>query len=588
MRGHLLIVEDSPTQAALLQHDLERASFTVTYARNGAEALQLLRTEEFSLVLSDIVMPSVDGYQLCRAIKANPRTSGLPVVLLTSLADPLDVIQSLEAGADNLLRKPYDRNKLIGRIESILLHHRVRSSAGAKAGVELLFLGRRFTITSEREQILDLLVSTFEDLVETNAQLRGREEQLAQAHEELSAAHAKALEATRLKSEFLATMSHEIRTPLNGVIGMTEILLDSDLDEKQTSYLETIRRSGHTLLDILNDILDFSKIEAGRVDLESIAFDPRAIATEVGDLMSELARRKGLDLTVVVTPEVTTAVLGDPGRLRQVLLNLVGNAVKFTEQGEVVLRVAPAGSLPSTGEAVVRFEVVDTGIGIDAEQQSLLFQRFSQADAGTTRRFGGTGLGLAISNKLVRLMGGDLRVESELGQGSRFWFELPFPRADEPASPVPEGPGGERPASVATDLASREEARSTEPVLVVDDNPVNGQVAALMLNRLGLRAEVVGSGLEAVEAVSRNGYSAVLMDCQMPGMDGYEATTRIRHLDGADDVPVIAVTASATKEEERRCRAAGMRGFLAKPITLERLADVLSEFVAPGSARNPS
>ena len=587
--------------------------------------------------------------------------------------------------------------------------YRVCDSSGKASrdedGVPIRMAGLASDITDRKrvEEEIRQLNETLERRVDK------RTEELTATVTELEMARNEAEEANRAKSEFLANMSHEIRTPMNGVIGMTGLLLDSGLTPEQQEYAETVRDSGENLLSIINDILDFSKIEAGRMDLEVIDFDLGTVVEAALGLFAERAYAKDLELASLVEPDVPTSLKGDPGRLTQVLTNLLGNAIKFTEEGEVVLRASLLEE--DEASALIRFDVRDTGIGMTEEQRERLFQSFTQADASTTRRYGGTGLGLTISRQLAGLMGGEIRVESEMGVGSTFSLEVPLEKrtegnrvstnlrtglrglrvlvaddndtnrkilhhqvtswgmrngmaenglqalqvlrsAAESGEPcdvaildmqMPEMDGMELARRIKSDPAisatrlimltslgrnvDTEEARRsgidaclTKPVrqsklydaivtvmgepeestpeevqqvnrsqapvpsgariLVAEDNTVNQKVAVKILERLGHRADVAADGLEAVAALSRIPYHAVLMDVQMPEMDGYEATAEIRRREGTGrHTPVIAMTANALEGDREKALEAGMDDYVAKPVTPDELDAVIARWI---------
>ncbi len=787
----VLLVDDNPAKRLALKAVLLPLGYTIVEADSGRAALRCILAQDFAVVLLDVCMPGLDGFETAALIRERRQSEMTPIIFITAFASneilssdrfvegAVDFISApvsphelrakvsvfanlflaaevlatrareVQASADQLrllteaapigIFQTDVRNRYVytnprwsditgvrpedavGRDWDTILSSRERTDLRADSAAEVqgpADVRQHFEIRSGGSALRIVLV-TARSLLGDDGGTTGWVGTLADVTAEraaeaaLSDARDKATEASMMKSDFLANMSHEIRTPMNGVLGMTELLLETNLDARQRDYAQIARSSGEALLSIIDDILDFSKVEAGKLDIENIDFDARAVVGDVVDLLTGSAQTKGLKLVAVIESSVPAVVGGDAGRVRQVLTNLIANAIKFTQTGEIVVRVSAAEVVGP--DSILRFAVSDTGVGIASDKLEVILQPFVQADTSTTRRYGGTGLGLAISSQLVSLMGGSLGLSSELGVGSNFWFTvrtrvcgLPTPRArsadaclagvsallvegeatqrrawaqhltdwgmtvsavdsgqsalatlqaaarhgepytvaviggcgtgmdalalqrainSEPAittrlvvlaglqhGVVVDGSGSASSASpaeptgahlraqlrVVVDAREADVGTGEAPgrpgaaapgfapgrLLLAEDDLTNQIVAVAMLSGAGYEVDTVPNGSAAVEAARGRHYDAILMDCMMPEMNGYEATAAIRAQEGSGRrTPIIALTAGARPEDRERCLAEGMDDYLAKPVSKSALLALVARSVgtAPSS-----
>jgi signal transduction histidine kinase len=570
----ILIVEDSPTQAEQLKYLLVKNGYNVETAVNGLRALELLEQVEPSTIITDICMPFMDGYELCRRVKAQNNLKDIPVILLTSLSNPEDVVEGLECGADNFITKPYVDDYLISQVEQIIINRKLYKTERVRIGVEIMFAGKRRFITADQQQMLTLLISTYEAAVMKNKELILMQEELQTMNDQLEEmvtertkelvyAKEKAEESDKLKSAFLANMSHEIRTPMNGILGFSQLLKDEDVSrEKKEKYIEAIDVSTHQLLHIITDIVDISKIEAGQETILLRNFDLNNLIEESYNFFQPQAHLKNLKLKLNKNiPSEIANITSDPIKLGQILNNLLGNALKFTEKGIIEIIVT------TTNDRII-FGIRDTGIGIDPLLQKAVFDRFRQVELTQSRKYGGTGLGLSLSKSYVEMLGGTIKVDSIPDVGSTFTFEIPFVKAEDQLL-VKKDENKE---------ASNIHTWSEKTMLLAEDEEVNSFYIETVLKSTGINIITAQNGLEAVEECKRNNdISLILMDIKMPEMDGLTATRIIKSF--KKDLPIIATTAFALSSDKERCIEAGCNDYLSKPIRKEQLLIMMNKYI---------
>ncbi len=507
----ILIVDDKPENLVSLERILGDLDVEFVKAYSGNEALAQTLNHKFALGIIDIQMPGMDGYETVELLHDDPDTEFFPIIFVSAIfKEEFHVIKGIESGAVDFISKPIVPEILRGKVKVFL------------------------------------------DLDKQKRAMQAMNEELLEAKEI-------AIAASRTKSMFLANMSHEIRTPMNGIISVAEMLRNTDLNEEQRELLRIVEISGNNLLIIINDILDFSKVETGNIQLEKVDIDLKKEVEQTLSLMKFKAREKNIDLNLFYNSNIPRYLKGDPVRIKQIIINLVGNALKFTEKGRIDLRVNKIKNYE--GKTQLYFEIKDTGIGISEENKSRLFQAFSQADASFTRRFGGTGLGLAISFELCKVMNGKMGVESEEGEGSTFWFTIELEDGIRPEE--------DNLQENEFDIKSIKRMK----VLLAEDNLINQKVEKYALEKFGHYVDIAKNGREAYDMFKTKDYDLVLMDIQMPEMDGLEATKLIRKYEenkiSDNNVRVVALTACVMEGDREKFIQAGMNGVISKPFKLQ-------------------
>ena len=539
----ILIIDDIPANVEALGEVLAN-DYEVQFALSGIRGLELVRQQPPDLILLDVMMPEMDGYAVFAELARDPKTSKIPVIFVTGYSDADNEIRALAAGAVDFIHKPINPPVVCLRVKSHLALKR-------------------------HELELERMNAELENRVkERTHELEDRTRQVEALNVALEQRAVLAEAANIVKRHFLGNMSHELRTPLNVIVGFTGLLQNQITDSGKLEKLARIAQSSNHLAAIINDILDFSNLDGGNLIRTTNDFELNAIIKEVSGIIEPGARAKKLSYTIEIDPSIPSILKGDAARLKQVLLNLLGNAVKYTTEGAVNFRVLL--NRVSVDNVDLRFEVQDTGIGIEPSKLQSIFEPFEQADNTLTRQFGGVGLGLSINRKLIEMMGGEMGVASESGKGSTFWVTMSFKRGKPKTKAVP---------PYAPPLEALKANHAKAKVLLVDDDFITQEIFQEVLGEAGLLVDTANDGAEAVTRVADHSYDLILMDVELPLMDGVDAARKIRNLPGCGQTPIIALSGNGYDEVKERCLKAGMNAFLVKPVALETLYQELDKWL---------